>query len=187
MLCTEVGPLWPKRSAGWTGAEPPTHHRTTVTSPPLVAALTVIHLAATAVWFGAMVHSLLVVGPRAETFFGDALAYERFAATLAAGARWKVVGLIAALGSSGGGLVAAELATRSPSALWWLLIGAQVALLLIACTVFAYVSWRLWPARAFASRRDVAAIQRRFRLAAGVLTAAVGAALVCGGIAEAVR
>jgi hypothetical protein len=76
------------------------------------AILAIIHVATAAVWVGAMAYSLTVVQPRAERLLGER--YEAFAAELAAGARWKVLGLAAVLGASGAGLVAVELAGPAP-------------------------------------------------------------------------
>ena len=77
-------------------------------------------MGAAAVWLGAMVHSLAVVQPRAQRFLGSAERYEAFAAELAAGARWKVLGLCGALGASGIALTAMEVsARRAPPGCGW--------------------------------------------------------------------
>jgi hypothetical protein len=155
------------------------------------AALSVVHVGATAVWLGGMVYSLAVVQPRARAFLRDPEEYEDFAVLLATGARWKVLGLCLALGLSGGGLVAVEAAEADGvSALWLALVAAKGALLVAAAGLFVHVSWRLWPARLMAHVAGSAALpglQRRFRTAALVLTAVVVAALVLGALANSVR
>jgi hypothetical protein len=50
------------------------------------------HVLAGAAWFGAMLYSLVVLHPRAKSFFRNPAQFEDFIATLAAGARWKVLG-----------------------------------------------------------------------------------------------
>jgi hypothetical protein len=111
--------------------------------------------------------------------------YEAFATELAAGARWKVLGLAALLGGSGAGLVAVELAGEpDPSAAWTALIVAKGALLLAAVALFAHVSWRLWPARVFAVAGELEPVRRRFRGAALGLMGLVSLGLVLGAIAD---
>ena len=145
--------------------------------------MTIVHLGTAAVWVGAMAYSLTVVQPRAERLLGDR--YEAFAAELAAGARWKVLGMAAVLGGSGAGLVIAELAGEpDPSAAWAALVVAKGVLLLAAVALFAYVSWRLWPARVFALPDELGAVRERFRTAALGLTALVSLGLVLGAIAD---
>jgi hypothetical protein len=155
----------------------------------LRAALAVIHSSVAAVWLGAMLYSLVVVQPRAQAFFGSAGArYEDFATALAAGARWKVLGMAFVLAVSGGGLVAVEIdAAHDPSALWVALVVAKGVLLLAVVAIFARVSWTLWPRRLFASAAELPAIQRRFRAFALAMTALVGAAFALGAIAGSVR
>jgi hypothetical protein len=150
----------------------------------LAALLAVTHALVAAVWLGAMLYSLLIVQPRATEYFGTPERYEPFAATLAAGARWKVVGMAAALALSGGGLVAVQVArAEDPSALWIALVVAKGLLLLAAVALFAHVSWRLWPRRIFASRAELPAVQLHFRTIALMLTAIVGLAFVLGAVA----
>jgi putative copper export protein len=65
--------------------------------------LLLIHMLASAAWFGAMFYSLAVLHPRARAFFGDAKRFEEFISHVAAGARWKVLGgclLIALTGAA---------------------------------------------------------------------------------------
>jgi hypothetical protein len=151
----------------------------------LRALFVVVHTGAAAVWLGAMVYSIAVVQPRAQALLGDR--YERFARTLAAGARWKVLGLVAALALSGGGLIGLEVADDTPTGFWWALVAAKAALLLGAVALFAYVSWWLWPSRLFANPDRLPGLQRRFTLVAVTLTAVVAAGLVLGGVADAFR
>lgn len=157
----------------------------------LRTALALVHVVVAAVWLGGMLYSLVVVQPRLRTLFTDAGEREDFATVLAAGARWKVLGLAAALVLSGAGMTAIELnEADSPSGAWIALVVAKAALLAAAVALFAYVSWRLWPRRLLANLSgspELEGIQARFRVIGVMLTALVAAGLVAGVIAEAVR
>jgi hypothetical protein len=153
----------------------------------LRAALALVHVGVGAVWLGAMAYSLLVVQPRAERLLGDPLRYEEFAATVAAGARWPVLGMAATLAASGAGLVAVSLATRpSPGQLWVTLVLAKGVLLLVVVAVFWHVSWRLWPRRLFAVESELPGLKRQFRLVALVMLALVAADLTLGVLADSI-
>jgi hypothetical protein len=156
----------------------------------LRAALVLLHLGGTAAWLGAMLYSLLVVQPRAAAFFRDRGELEDFTIVLAAGARAKVLALIAVVGGSGAALTALEVTEHdSLRGLWLALVAMKIGLLLGALALFVYVSWRLWPARALAhalGSPDAPAVRARFRTVALTLTAIVTAALVLGAAADAV-
>lgn len=142
------------------------------------------HAVAAAVWLGAMAYSLGVVQPRAREFLGEAT-YESFAATLAAGARWRVLGLCAFLAATGGGLVA--LHGQARGGWWWALIGAKTVALAIAVAVVAWVSWRLWPQRVLAAPSELGGVRGRFAAAALTLVALVAVAVVLGIAARELR
>ena len=143
-----------------------------------------VHAGVAAVWLGAMAYSLLVVQPRAERFLGDPQEYEQFAATIAAGARWKVLAMMAALAVSGAGLAWAAIAEDgSPSPGWATLVAVKVALLAASLALFWYVSWRLWPRRLFALPEELPAVKRRFTVVALALTATVAANFALGVLA----
>ena len=135
------------------------------------------HLLLAAGWFGAMAYSIGVVQPRLLRYFGSPQRAEEPATFVAAGARWKVIGVIAAIAVSGGALTL--LRTERP-AFWWLLIGAKLALLVVASGVFWYVSWRMWPRRVFSLPAEIPARQAAFRRVGWVLLTLVGAASVLG-------
>ena len=157
----------------------------------LGTALALVHVVVAAAWLGGMLYSLVVVQPRLKALFTDAGAREDFATVLAAGARWKVLGLASALAVSGAGMTAIELSEAdSPSGAWIVLVVAKAALLGAAVAIFAYVSWRLWPRRLLANMTgspELGEIQARFRLISVMLTGLVAAGLVAGAIADAVR
>ena len=140
--------------------------------------LLLAHVVVGAVWLGAMTYSLAVVQRRLRRFFGDPARTEEVAVALAAGARWKVIGMMAALAVTGGALVAVQ--GWEHSAGWQLAIVAKLALLAVAAAVFAWVSWRLWPARIFALPHEIAGWQRRFDIVGGVLVSLVAAEFVLG-------
>jgi hypothetical protein len=150
----------------------------------MVAALLVVgHLLVAATWFGAMGYSLGVVQPRASRLFAaDPQTYELLATTLAAGARWKVVGVLAFLGGSGVGLVVVTDADARDG-WWWAVVGVKAVLLIVASVVFWYVSWRMWPRRLFALPSELPQRQREFRQVGGLLAVVAGIASALGGVA----
>jgi uncharacterized membrane protein len=156
----------------------------------LRAALAVVHVGTAAAWLGSMLYSLFVVRPRTTAFFATAEDREDFAIVLAAGARWKVLALASVLALSGAGLTTLDLTEDdNPGVLWAALVASKGALLVGAVGAFAYVSWRLWPARARAhalGTPELPELQRRFTLVAVALTVAVATGLVLGVIADAV-
>lgn len=147
--------------------------------PVLQLALSTIHVVVAAAWFGAMFYSLTVLHPRAAAFFEKDVDFEAFITTVSDGARWKVLAACFLIAASGIGL--AIINWRSPVPLTWLvLIGLKLGLLLIAFGLFSYTSWRLWPARVFATSEDIPRFQRKFRLIAWCLTVVVGFNMTLG-------
>ena len=129
-----------------------------------------------------MAYSLVVVQPRAARFFrAGSEERERFAVELAAGARRPVLAAIAVLAASGAGLVLAEDGGRGAG--WWALVGAKAVALAVAAALFAHVSWRLWPARLFATPDELPGLRKQFGRAAMALTALVTLGFVLGAAA----
>jgi hypothetical protein len=143
------------------------------------AALVAGHLLLGAGWFGAMSYSLFVLQPKAARYFTDDDEHEAFLTTIADGARWKVVGLLAALAATGAGLI---LLATDRSGWWWAVVAAKIALLAVAAAVFWLVSWRYWPARVFALPAERPALRHRFRLAALTLLGCAAAASALGAL-----
>jgi uncharacterized membrane protein len=144
------------------------------------------HVLLAAVWLGAMAYSLSIVQPRAARFLGDERRTEELAAVLAAGARRKVLALMAGIAVSGV-VLGLAIPSGDRSGAWWALIVAKSLLLAAALGVFSMVSWRLWPERLFASDAELPAIRRRFRLAAFTLIALVATGTVLGVALEALQ
>ena len=137
-------------------------------SSSLHSILAVLHALTGAVWLGAMCYSFFILHPRAHTFFTKEADFESFIATVSRGARWKVLGALGLIALSGAGLVV----VRWPdpfSVTWLVLIGLKAALLIAAVGLFVYVSWRLWPARLFATPEEIGHFQRTFRRVAIVM------------------
>ena len=143
------------------------------------------HVLAAAIWLGAMAYSLAVVQPRSRRFLDDEESREGFAAMLASGARYPVLALIALIAVSGAALTAIGGDEGRPDG-WWALIAAKAVILALAFALFAFVSWRLWPARLFAVPAERDAIRRRFAAVAIALVALVGTAIVLGAAAAAI-
>jgi hypothetical protein len=136
------------------------------------------HLLLGAGWLGAMSYSLFMVQPKAARYFrDDDDAQEEFVTMLANGARWKVIGLLAAIAATG-----AALAVWAPHRTggWWAGVAAKIALLVAASAVFWWVSWRAWPARVFALPAERPRWRRRFRLAGLTLMGCAGLASLLG-------
>jgi len=140
--------------------------------------LLLAHVVAGAVWLGAMAYSLGVVQARVRALFDDPVRAEEVAVFMAAGARWKVIGVMAILAATGGGL--ALVGGRGHSTWWQIAIGTKGVLLVVAAAVFAWVSWRLWPARVFALPEEVPGWQRRFQIVGATLLGLVSAEFVLG-------
>ena len=153
--------------------------------------LLLVHLGASAAWLGAMLYSLVVVRPRVREFFADPDEREDFVVALATDARWKVLGLAAALALSGAGLIGVAVAEADdPGARWIVLVLVKAALLAASVALFAYLSWRLWPARFLAhvgGLPSLDAVRRRFDRLALVLAASVAANFVLGVAAAVAR
>jgi hypothetical protein len=142
------------------------------------------HLGVGALWLGSMAYSLFVVQPRIAALMPDPVRAEEVYRTLAAGNRWRVVGLIAALWVTGGGLVA--LHNGPTGTAWWLAIVAKVLLLAAASAAFWWVSWRGWPRRVFALPDELPAEQARFRRVALAMAGLVGTAFLIGALLTAI-
>jgi len=130
--------------------------------------VTIIHVLVGAAWFGAMFYSLTVLHPRARAYFERVEDFESLIVHLSHGARWKVIGALAAIFASGVWLLIDKrelLASR-----WWgVLILTKTVLFVVATAVFVYTSWILWPKRIFAASEDLPRIHRTFRLVAFTL------------------
>ncbi len=139
--------------------------------------LLLAHVGTGALWLGSMAYSLFVVQRRLPRVLHDAVRVEDVYRELAAGNRWRVVGLIAVLGGSGAGLLAVQPARPG---LWWTAVAAKALLWLGATGLFWWVSWRGWPRRVFALPEELPGVQRRFRVVALTLLVLVGTAFVLG-------
>lgn len=127
-----------------------------------LAVIRFVHVIASAGLLGAMGYSIGVVQPRARRFFENAKDFEEFTAFISHGARWKMLGTLALIALTGALLIIFH--SHQAAHGWLALIAAKVGILLIATLVFCYASWRLWPARIFASPEEIPIFQRRFRI-----------------------
>ena len=141
--------------------------------------LAIAHALASAAWFGSMFYSLMVLQPRAKSYFQSGHEFEEFAATLAQGARWKVLTAFAFVGLTG--LLLVVVARPQPmTSRWAAVLAIKLALFTAALAIFCYASWRLWPQRIFASPNELPAIQRRFRVVGLTLLLIAGASIALG-------
>ncbi len=137
------------------------------------------HVLAGGAWFGAMLYSLMVLHPRARTFFSSSRQFEEFVAHIADGARWKVLSGAAFVALTGIGLMLLPGAEHTSTGRNACII-AKSALFAIAVSLFCFTSWKLWPARILASAQDIPKFQRSFRRIAVTLLVLVGASMVLG-------
>ena len=142
-----------------------------------IAVLAIIHVGLAAAWVGGMAYSLFVVQPKLKKYFGpDADGREALTTVIAAGNRWKVLGLIAAIALTG----AAMLLLNHDH---WQIHLVKGVLLLIATGIFWYVSWRHWPRRVFATSDELPGLQRRLIRLATTMLGLAGTAFTLGVIA----
>jgi len=144
------------------------------------ALLSILHTLAAAAWFGSMFYSLTVLHPRAKRYFKNDREFEDFIATLAQGARYKVLSAIGFIALTGVLLIP----FRPHPRFWWALILAKILLLLGATFLFSYASWVLWPRRIFASDDEIPLYQRRFRQVGLALLLIVFIAIALGVLAH---
>jgi hypothetical protein len=145
--------------------------------------LALVHAGTGAAWVGSMAYSLFVVQPRIARVLPAGTTEEVYR-ELAAGNRWRVVGLIATLALSGTGLAAVPPGGATHTGWWTPLVVAKVVLLVAASALFWWVSWRGWPRRIFALPAELPDLQRRFRAVAVAMCGLVGAAFALGVIAS---
>jgi hypothetical protein len=113
-------------------------------------------------------YSFTVLHPRSRVFFKNEDELEEFTATLAQGARWKVLAGLSIIAISGVALIA--LARPEPMTTRWLvLMTIKCVLFAIATVVFCWTSWWLWPRRIFARPEELPHIRRQFRVVAWTL------------------
>jgi hypothetical protein len=140
-------------------------------------ALTCVHVLVAALWFGAMSYSIAVVQPRILATAGSAVAAEPLTTVIAAGARWKVVGVIATLAVTG---LALGFLHDGRTTLWWTIVAVRAAILIAASVLFWLISWRLWPRRVFALPAEIPAHRATFTRVGWTMLVLVGAFLVLG-------
>jgi hypothetical protein len=122
--------------------------------------LLIIHALLGAVLLGGTFYSVMIVQPRAKSFFKNLGDFEGFVANLAHGARWQFLPLLLVIAITG--LIDPFLSTSPHSFLWWICFALKSALWAITVGCFVYVSWYLWPRRVLAATTEVSAIQREF-------------------------
>ena len=137
------------------------------------------HILAGGAWFGAMFYSLMVLHPRARTFFSSSRQLEEFIVHIAAGARWKVLSGVAFIALTGVGLLLLP-GTEHTSTGRNACVIAKTVLFVIAVSLFCFTSWVLWPARTLASAEEMPKFQKSFRRIAVTLLVLVGVSMVLG-------
>jgi hypothetical protein len=144
--------------------------------------LTTLHALAGAAFFGSMFYSFYVVQPRSRLFFAQRRDFESFLASLAQGARYKVLLAFTLLGISGLALLFVR--PSAMSSFGWLVLGVKGVLFLAALVLFGYVSWHLWPVRLFALPEELPHLDRVFRWAAFAMLILVGLSFFLGTLAH---
>jgi hypothetical protein len=137
------------------------------------------HVLAGGAWFGAMLYGLMVLHPRARSFFGSPLQFEQFIVHISAGARWKVLSGAAFVALTGIGLLLLP-GDKDASTGRKACVIAKTALFVVAVCLFCFVSWRLWPARTLASLEEIPKFQQSFRRIAVTLLLLIGLSMALG-------
>ncbi|QUQ72502.1 hypothetical protein [Kutzneria sp. CA-103260] len=136
----------------------------------VITVLYVIHTMALAGWFGTQIYSVLLV-QRHPAQDEDPEYFEDFAARLANGSRYTLLGVIAAMIPTWVVIIALRAASGADLGVAWVwLVVVKSLAMLVAIGLFAYLSWHVWPLRIFALRDELPAVRRRFYgLSVGIL------------------
>lgn len=127
-----------------------------------------VHGVSAAAWFGAIFYRTLIVDPKAFQYFHDRAEYEHFSTHLAHGMRYVVSAGLLTCGLSG--FILMGLRWKPADEGWLMLMAAKVVVWLLACGLFAYVSWVHWPWRCFAAPQEFRSYRRQgIILAAGMV------------------
>ena len=140
----------------------------------MTALVAILHAGLAAAWVGGMTYSLFVVQPKLKKYFGPREEdREHLTAVIASGNRYKVLALIGVIAATG-----VILLLLDPDD-WWI-HALKAALLLIATTIFWYVSWRHWPRRIFATATERPALQRQLLILATTMLTLAATAFALG-------
>jgi hypothetical protein len=140
----------------------------------------VLHVLVGGAFFGACFFSLTVLHRRGPQLFETREAFARFVAGITHGNRQRGLTTLAVTVLTGALLGALMWSEKGSQEAWLALLTAKALVSVGFLGVFAYVSWRLWPARVFAVGDEIAALQRKgngLRLTMCVL---LGLAMVLG-------
>lgn len=131
----------------------------------LVAA---VHGLGGGIWIGAVAFNLFVLTPRARAWFRKEGEHEDFVFSIVHGLRWPV--LAGALSVVGTGIWRWRGAIEQMPAPWATLMVAKLACAVTTLALFAWVTLRLWPRRAFATEEELPGIRRLFfRVGVGIV------------------
>lgn len=137
-----------------------------------------VHAIGGGVWIGAVAFNLFVLTPRAQRWFRVSAEHEDFVFTVVQGLRWPV--LAGALAVVGTGCWRWQTALGDPVDPWQAIMLLKFGCAVVSLGLFAWVTLRLWPERAFASEAELPSIRRRFFaigvgiVASNTLAAALG-------------
>lgn len=137
-----------------------------------------VHGVSAAAWFGAILYRTLIVDPKAFGYFRDRAEYERFSTHLAGGMRYVVSAGLLTCGLSG--FVLLGLRWNAAKEEWLILMAAKVGVWLMACRLFAYVSWVHWSWRCFAAPHEFRAYRRQGIVLATCMVLLAGSGFILG-------
>jgi len=137
-----------------------------------------VHGLSAAAWFGGIFYRTLVVDPKAFRYFRDRAEYELFTTHLAHGMRYLVTAGLLTCAISGFALLGLRWESTSDELTG--LICAKIVVWLLACGLFAYVSWVHWPWRSFATPREFRAYRREGIVLAAAMVILAGAGFALG-------
>ncbi|MSR53116.1 MAG: hypothetical protein EXS09_07465 [Gemmataceae bacterium] len=143
-----------------------------------------IHHLSAAAWFGALVYRAFFLDPKARRFFDDGAKYERFSLELAHGMRFVVMVALATCGLTGFFLIGSK---WNSSDAWVIAILGKTGLWIVACALFAYISWVFWPRRVFAVRSEWPRVHRQGLILTVTMIAIAASGFLLGQTARALR
>ena len=151
-----------------------------------VLLLHLIHVWVWALYCGSLIYIYARLFPGVHRWLASEDRFEAFSLVTGDGLRWWIFGALIAAGLTGVGLALLRAGDHG-GPLWWTLLAAKAGLWVAMLSVYAYVSYVMWPARVFVATADRPALQRRFIAVARGLAVLALTQLVLGAVLHLAR